>query len=326
MSNEKKFNIFEPEAQPKLSKEQEVDLAKKQQEYVDLLKKRLQGKSLMVATPMFGGQCLGSYTKSCLDLAILATRIGLPITFKYLFNESLIQRARNYLVDVFYRSDFTHLLFIDADISFIAQDAIALLSLCGETDESGKGKYDIIGVPYPKKSIAWEKVYDAARSGIVDSNPTALSKFVGDFAFNPVKGGGSFKLNEPLEVMETGTGFMCITKNTIEQFRKKFPKKKYLPDHARSAHFDGTRPIYAIFDCVIDPVSNRFLSEDYFFCQEARKIGLQVWICPWMELQHTGTYTFDGSIVHQAQLGTPINPSGISPKHQESVKKAMYNK
>lgn len=320
MSEEKKFDVFDPKS-PTVE-EQEAAI-QKHKEYIETLTERLKGKSLMVATPMYGGSCLGSYTKSCLDLAMICTRIGVPIRFKYIFNESLIQRARNYLVDEFYRSDSTHLLFIDADIKFDARDAISLLSLCG-IQEKGKPKYDIIGAPYPKKSIAWEKIYDAAKSGVADNNPMYLSKFVGDFAFNAIDtGDATFKLNEPLEVMETGTGFMCISKEAINKFRSKYPRQKYTPDHARSADFDGSRPIFAVFDCLIDPESNRYLSEDYMFCQWSRKIGLHVWICPWMELGHTGTYTFSGSIAHMAQIGRDITPSGISPDHFENIKKSI---
>jgi hypothetical protein len=319
MSEEKKFDVFDPNAVTK------AEAQKKQEEYIDILKKRLTGKKLMVATPMYGGQCFGSYTKSSIDLAMICNRMGIPVTFKYLFNVSLIQRARNYLVDEFYRSDFTHLLFIDADITFDARDAISLLSFCGETVD-GK-TYDIIGAPYPKKAIAWEKVYDAAKEGLADDNPMDLKGFVGDFAFNPAQSDKtSFPLNEPLEVLETGTGFMCISKKAIETFRKKYPKQKYTPDHARTANFDGSRPVYAVFDCLIDPESNRYLSEDYMFCQWSRKIGLRVWICPWMELGHTGTYTFGGSIVNMAKLSNPINPSGIAPHHSEKVKEDIYKK
>jgi len=318
---EKKFDVFDPNAVTK------AEAQKKQEEYIDLLKKRLTGKKLMVATPMYGGQCFGSYTKSSIDLAMICNRMGIPVTFKYLFNESLIQRARNYLVDEFYRSDFTHLLFIDSDITFDARDAISLLSYCGEVDEETKFKYDIIAAPYPKKAIAWEKIYDAVKDGLVDDNPMHLKNFVGDYAFNPAQNGKSqFPLNMPLEVLEAGTGFMCISKEAIEKFRKKYPGQKYTPDHARTANFDGSRPVYAVFDCLIDPESNRYLSEDYMFCQWSRKIGLHVWMCPWIKLGHTGTYTFSGSIVDMARLSQPMNPSGIAPHHAEKVKEDLYKK
>ena len=75
----------------------------------------LRKKKIFVATPMYGGQCCGMYTKSSCDLATIATQYGMDVRFFYLFNESLITRARNYLVDEFLRSDYTHLMFIDSD-------------------------------------------------------------------------------------------------------------------------------------------------------------------------------------------------------------------
>ena len=242
-----------------------------------------------------------------------------------MFNESLVQRARNFIVDEFYRSDSTHLLFIDADISFDPRDAITLLSLCGEV-EKGKPRYDIISAPYSKKAIAWEKVLNAAKSGIADNNPMLLSNFVGDFAFNPVGSVGEtirYSLIEPLEVAEAATGFMCVGKESIELFRKKFPKQKYIPDHSRSANFDGSRPVYAGFDCGIDEKSGRYLSEDYWWSQKSREIGLHIWTCPWMSLKHHGNFIFGGSLVDHSQLGLPLNPGGIDPQHHENIKREI---
>jgi hypothetical protein len=59
----------------------------------------------------------------------------------------------------------------------------------------------------------------------------------------------------------------------------------------------------AFFDTPIDPESKRYLSEDYMFCQWSRKIGLKVWLCPWMQLKHVGSYIFGGSLVDLAQIG-----------------------
>ena len=39
------------------------------------------------------------------------------------------------------------------------------------------------------------------------------------------------------------------------------------------------------------------------FCQWARKIGLKIWMCPWMKLTHQGAYMFGGSLVDLAQIG-----------------------
>ncbi len=267
---------------------------------VQIAVSELQKRKLFVATPMYGGMCAGMYTKSSCDLSLLCAQYGIEIRFFYLFNESLIPRARNYLVDEFLRSDSTHLMFIDADIGFDPKDVLALLAL--QDDDS---EYDIIAGPYPKKCIAWEKIKTAVDKGHADENPNNLERYVGDYVFNPTEESTEIRLDEPVEVLEAGTGFMCIRRATLEKYTEAYPEFKYLPDHVRTEAFDGSREIMAFFDTVIDPNSKRYLSEDYMFCQWARNAGLKVWLCPWMKMQHVGSYVFGGSLVDLAQIGAP---------------------
>lgn len=259
----------------------------------------LRNRKIFVATPMFGGMCGGQYCKSTADLARMSQQYGMDIEFFYLFNESLITRARNYCVDEFMRQEkFTHLMFIDSDIGFNPNDVLSLAALADPN-----GDKDIICGPYPKKSISWEKIKMAVDRGYADENPHNLQNFVGDFVFNPAEGQTEIPLNEPVEVLEGGTGFMMIQRKTFEKYAQEYPELMYRPDHVRSANFDGTREIMCYFDALIDPKSKRYLSEDYMFCQWARKIGLKVWMCPWMRLSHTGTYTFGGSLIDIANIG-----------------------
>jgi len=57
------------------------------------------------------------------------------------------------------------------------------------------------------------------------------------------------------------------------------------------------------FQALVDPESKRYLSEDYMFCQWLRKAGVGVWMCPWMELNHVGSYVFGGSLRALATVG-----------------------
>ena len=258
----------------------------------------LRTRKIFVATPMYGGQCGGQYCKSTADLAAMAAQYGMDVRFFYLFNESLITRARNYLVDEFLRSDCTHLMFIDSDIGFDPNDVIALSVIAAP----GSDKHIVCG-PYPKKCIAWEKIKRAADKGFADQDPNKLEKYVGDYVFNPAENTGSIPLDEPVEVLEGGTGFMMIQREALEKFAAAYPELSYKPDHVRTEHFDGSREILAYFDTVIDPKTKRYLSEDYMFCQWARNIGVKVWLCPWMKLQHMGSYVFGGSLIDLAQIG-----------------------
>lgn len=271
----------------------------------------LKGKSLFIATPMYGGQCAGMFAKATNDLAMACTQYGIPVKFYYLFNESLITRARNYCVDEFLRSDATHLMFIDSDIGFNYKDVITLLHL---TDP--KEGRDIVTGPYPKKTIAWEKVKKAVDMGFANDNPHMLDQFVGDYVFNPASNIGSFRVDEPVEIREGGTGFMMIHRDTFVKYAEAYPELLYKPDHARTEHFDGTREITAFFDTVIDPDTKRYLSEDYMFSQYARKIGLKVWLCPWMQLKHVGSYIFGGSLSAMAAIqASPTASKESNKKH-----------
>ena len=253
--------------------------------------------SLFVATPMYGGMAHGMYMKSCLDLQNIMSKYGVEVKFSFLFNESLITRARNYLVDEFLRSECTHMLFIDSDIHYNPQDVIALLAL----------DKDVIGGPYPKKSINWNNVALAARNN-PDMPPHELEGLVGEYVFNVVKGTSQFSVTEPLEVLEIGTGFMLIKREVFSKMSEAYPLIRYKPDHVGQKNFDGTRYIHAYFDTVIDSIDSitaggreRYLSEDYMFCQMWRKIGGQIFLCPWMKTQHIGSYAFTGNMASIAQ-------------------------
>ena len=342
---------------------------------IKISREELSKRKLFLATPMYGGQAAGMYTRSVADLSALCLRYGVELKIYFLFNESLITRARNYCCDEFMRSDSTHLMFIDSDIGFDPNDIIALLALM--TDDS---EYDVLAGPYPKKAISWEKIKTAVEKGVADNNPNELENYVGDYVFNPVAGGGSIPIGQPVEVSEAGTGFMMIRRKTFELFDAHYPQQLYRPDHVRTEHFDGSREITAYFDCIIDrgytfsdahrlmadlintdntdkdaiaalkktaegyltnesKASKRYLSEDYNFCYLVRRVGGKVWFCPWMRLQHVGTYVFGGSLAHIAAVGASAtaDPSKIGktkaigsskpkPKNTNKLKKAVAKK
>jgi hypothetical protein len=273
----------------------------------------LRKRKLFLAAPMYGGQCAGMFAKSVADLSSICTSNGIELRSYFLFNESLITRARNYCVDEFMRSDCTHMMFIDSDIGFDPRDVLAMLAL--QSDDS---EYDVLAGPYPKKCISWEKIKLAVDKGVADEDPNVLEKYVGDFVFNPKGGGGNIRIDVPVEVMEVGTGFMMTRRSAFEKFEKAFPHYSYKPDHVRTEAFDGSREIMQYFQAEIDPVSKRYLSEDYWFCQKMIEIGGKVWYCPWMKLQHVGSYIFGGSLIDLASIGAPatadINQLGKNKK------------
>ena len=77
------------------------------------------------------------------------------------------------------------------------------------------------------------------------------------------------------------------------------------------------------FQAEVDPVSKRYLSEDYWFCQKAQAINLKTWFCPWMKLQHVGTYIFGGSLADLASIGASAtaDPDKLGKFNKDKKKK-----
>lgn len=229
---------------------------------------------------MYGGVCTGENALGHINATKLFLSKGIGYNWQFLYNESLITRARNGLVKMFYETDCTHLLFIDADISYRAEDIVSMI----DADK------DIICGVYPKKRIAWERINDALAKGIIGED---LKHYTGDLVIN--------KLNyvdtpiedksEPVEIFNGGTGFMLIKRNVFDLL------KPHCPTYTNDMLPGQQEIVTEYFATSIEPDSNRLLSEDYHFCRLARLNGIKVWAAPWVELGHIGSYKFEGKLL-----------------------------
>lgn len=292
----------------------------------------LRGRTLFVGTPMYDGKCYSDFAFSIARLTALCTRLEINLQFHIAYNEAIITKARNVIVDEFLRSGNDHLIFIDADIGFDARDVVHLLGL--QVADEGAAAFDVVAAPYPLKRLSWERVLAAARAGKGDADPDLLARYASPVAISPVQP-GSFALDRPVEVTQAGTGFMMIRRETFERYRASFPQRRYRPDRADAAAAD----IHAFFDTEVDskhgniaaevrgflsrsPKANAndvlafldddaaigtysadFVSEDYAFCRRVREAGMKVWLCPWMELTHTGNHRFTSRLVDLHAIG-----------------------
>src|SRR5690606_7471278 len=80
---------------------------------------------IMVGTPAYNGQMQADYVRSLLDMAAS----GLPFALYTITSDSLVARARNTILAQFHqRRDFTHLLFLDADVAIRGRDVVKLVN------------------------------------------------------------------------------------------------------------------------------------------------------------------------------------------------------
>lgn len=239
---------------------------------------------IFIATPMYGGMCSGFYTQSLLNLTQVLGAAGHEVVMSFMFNESLITRARNAIANQFMKSDATHLFFIDADIKFEAVDVPPMI----DADK------DIICGIYPKKEINWDFVKMAIKQDVpVDQ----LKYWTGSFVVNLAhyEGSVTVPVNEPVEIWNGGTGFMLIKRRVFEKLSKKVPT--YINDVTDLAGQMGAEKIKEYFATSIEKGTNRLLSEDYHFCALWRKARGKIWAAPWARLSHVGTYVFDGKLL-----------------------------
>ena len=136
---------------------------------------------LMICTPAYGGMCGARYMLSLVNTVELLLDLGFEYRISVLSNNSLVPHARNALASAFMYSDFTHLMFIDADIEWGPQDVIKLWL----------ADRDVAAGIYPKKKINWDLIERAA-----DADKRPLADFAGEYVFNPVPGDKSGETDE----------------------------------------------------------------------------------------------------------------------------------
>ena len=238
-----------------------------------------------VATPMYGGMCTGFFTQSMMMLQLAHQQRGWQMATSFIFNESLIDRARNSLAHAFMKTDCTHLLFIDADIRFDAGQVMALF----DADK------DVICGIYPKKEINWIEVIKAVQRGVPEGE---LRHYTGQWVVNLVDYVNTITVpqNQPVEIWAGGTGMMLIKREVMERMSKIVPSYKNDVVDLSGTNKPQER-ISQFFATSIEPGTERLLSEDYHFCRTWREMGGKLYAAPWMNLGHVGSYVFEGQLI-----------------------------
>ena len=249
--------------------------------------------NIFIGTPCYGGVLTVNYFESCLRLIEEASKKKIGLQFGTIGNESLITRARNTLVQLFMdNSEYTHLLFIDADIGFNEKTVMRML----EFDQ------DVVTGVYPRKTIDWTKVIRKVKEN-PDINENELLASSLQYNLN-VKNSQHVEVKKGfIEVLDGATGFMLIKRQVFEKMAKAYPELQFKSDqHLNYPHnkafdyHDDSNWNYTFFYTMIEPKTRRYLSEDYAFCRLWQKIGGIVYADITSGLTHYGTYAFKGNV------------------------------
>lgn len=248
---------------------------------------------LFIATPLYGGMMRGEHHMACLELQELLSQKGIKHKFGYRFDESLITRARNKIAKRFLDSQATHLMIFDADITFVPKDVLRLLEL--STTHPG-----IIGAPYSKKGIDWERI--ARVSASPKQVPiSSMSKFGAMPCANFLH--KEFSLVEPTEVRHFGTGYMLIPRHVFTELDKN-PRVLSYKLGEQEVKEMGCERLTAYFEAKV--IDDEYPSEDWYFCDRYREVGGKVWLCAWMTSVHMGTHGYPMDIRAIAEAGEEL--------------------
>ncbi len=236
---------------------------------------------VFLATPCYGGVVAQGYMQSVIGIMRRAADDGYDVTLALLGQDALITRSRNTLLAHFMASETaTHILFIDSDISFdpaLVQRLIA----------SAK---DVVAASYPLKTHYWDGHADQRmRRG--EPASTAGLRYVGELCEGPL----AEREGDLATATYVGTGFMLISRSAILRMIEAYPDTQYQTIHAYSQTGAAKLTPYALFDCMIDPVTRTYLSEDFAFCHRWRGLGGQIWMDTRSSLTHTGPTDFIGA-------------------------------
>jgi hypothetical protein len=235
---------------------------------------------IVVATPVYGNpeqaQVTVSYATLLYTLARNHDIEPLACLPAHGFFGNDLVRARSRFLAAFLRGAYSHLLFWDADVTGKPEQ---LMQVIGGMVRAHK---DIVGCPYPKKRIRWDRV-DGSRDP---------EEQVYDYSFDP--------MIPPAEPDETGcipcegvaTGFMLIARECAEKMVAHYRDELYSYDP-----FDDAE-VVQLFQLMFTEVEGKriLLSEDYSFCQRWRKMGgdVHLYAGEGAPLGHVGSHVFLG--------------------------------
>ena len=173
------------------------------------------------------------------------------------------------------KTDADYFMFIDADIDFNPESVIRLI----------KSGHEVSVACYPKKCVMWDQAANAIKNGDDRNIAMLSSSLVLNFGAQRRQVENGF-----IEILDGPTGFMLIKRDVFKKLENKFPELWCKNDH-QNRDFDD---YHACFDCMIDPESKRYLSEDYAFCRRWQQCDGKIFADINTTLGHVGNLPFGG--------------------------------
>lgn len=250
---------------------------------------------LFIPVLCYGYHAHAGFMFSLMKLIMYLRDAGIKAVMFPICFESLVSRARNaaaahFLTD----TDATHMLFIDSDIEFEAEDVVRMI----------RADKPVIAAGYPQKWLSeplMRKVFNDPQAATLPA-PLELC----------TKHSVHILPNQPVaDIMQANyvtTGFLLIKKEVFTKLKEAYPNAKYRNDIDAYMSADANS-FYDFFPVSIHPETRRYESEDYGFCRLWRQTGGEIFVLTNVTLKHHGWYAFSGNIWRQVQYHAANTPS-----------------
>jgi hypothetical protein len=217
----------------------------------------LAGKKLFIGLPAYDFKVSVKMAIALAEFCVKAQQHGVSIQISNVSGCSVVSRVRNIIVDEFLESQAEHLLMIDSDMTFNADDVFRMLAW-------SQTKPIVAGVGVARKK---EKVYFSSLDQDEDNN--IIMDRMG-----------------LVKVKRVGTGFIMIQRIVFETMRDAHPEWKYMDQNTG-------KMLQSFFDFKSTP--DGYVGEDYVFCDRAHEHGFTAWVDPTIKLGHMGVMEYEGS-------------------------------
>ena len=237
--------------------------------------------SVVIATPVYGApeqaQVTVAYASLLYNLARDHQIEPLPCLPAHGFFGNDLVRARSRFLAAFLRGTWSHLLFWDADVTGKSEQLAAVIS------GMVKAKKDIVGCPYPKKRIRWDRVTG-------DENPEGQ---VYDYSYEATEPSSDVDATGCMRCNAVATGFMLISRECAQKTATRYRDELYSYDP-----FDDAEVVNVFQLAFTEDLGKRILlSEDYSFCYRWRQMGgdVHLYAGEGAPLGHVGSHVFLGT-------------------------------
>tara|TARA_R110001592_G_scaffold60830_2_gene185449 strand:+ start:867 stop:1739 length:873 start_codon:yes stop_codon:yes gene_type:complete len=238
--------------------------------------------NIMICTPVHSDVSI-HYTQSLLEMQKFCFHENIKISF-HLIKSSLVTQGRNLCVAAFLNEPrATHLLFIDSDIDFESSTIHNML----------KKDKDIISVPYPLKTLNWDKGYDYIKNNKI-KNAKDLQMSMNQYPIKLVDVDNVEVKDGVMEVTHSPTGCMLIKRKVLEKMVKEYPEKLIKQSTVINGKQVETKNLYNFFDTLFDEETHTYHGEDFAFCRRWTDIGGKCHAYISDYISHIGEHQYTG--------------------------------